>query len=277
MPGEFPFEAEPIAPEHTGRLRWAFSRAAKQAWCYYVPFLCCYSLPPGREVFVVERDRTVCLLVRRQTPNGPQTDLVIPPIPFSEGGLDALLKDLEGVNDRPVRILWVDEEDARRLGSARFTFRLKDREYLYDPARVAAASGRPYRDLRKRLRRFERRIPARFREMATGDIPACQALLRHWRRRQGRKHPFLLDWGYTKAALDRYGAWMREDLQGWCVEAEGRVVAFAMGGRMQGGLAHFFIAKTDPDIWGLSEYLRWQVCRWSSSSRGRSMTARTTR
>ena len=97
--------------------------------------------------------------------------------------------------------------------------------------------------------------------MTLGDAPACEQLLRYWRRRQGRKHGFLLDWGYTRAALERYGAWSREDLQGWCVELDGRLAAFGMGGRMQGGVANFFVAKADPDVWGLSEYLRWEVYR----------------
>lgn len=267
MVNQFPFEIEPIAIKHTGCLRKAFSKAKKRAWCYYVPFLCCYNLPPRREVFILERDQIIFLLVRRQTPKGYQTDLLIPPVPFSLPEFDCLLEDLKNVNEnRLVRILWVDEEDVRMIGETQFTFRLKDREYLYDPTLVAAASGRPFRDLRKRLRRFGK-YTACFREMELGDIQGCQALLRHWRRRQGRKHSFLLDWGYTKAALDCYGLWKQEDLQGWCVEANERVIAFAMGGRMQDGLAHFFIAKADPDIRGLSEYLRWEVCRSLSGYR----------
>ena len=262
MAGEFPFPAEPIAPAHARDLSGAFSAASKRAWCYYPPFLCCYSLPPGREVFVAERRGAVLLLVRRNTPDGPRADLLVPPLPLSVDVLESVLEDLRALNvSRPARILWADEEDVSRLPTDRFSHRLKDSEYLYDPSRIAEARGRPYRDLRKRLNRFRRCVPSRFHEMGAGDIAGCQDLLRHWRRRQGRKHGFLLDWGYTRAALDRYGEWGREDLQGWCVEVEGRVAAFAMGGRMQDDLANFFVAKTDPDVPGLSEYLRWEVYR----------------
>lgn len=268
MADDLLFGSEPLTPAHTDRLRRAFSDASKRAWCYYAPFLCCYSLPPGREVFLVERGGALWLPVRRTTSEGPQIDLLVPPLPFPGDAFDSILDDLMAVNgDRPFRILWVDEEDARRLPADRFTLRLKDAEYLYDPARVVAAPGRPYRDLRKRLRRFQRRVCAHFREMEEGDIPACEDLLRHWRRRQGRRRAFLLDWGYTRAALARYGEFSREDLQGWCVRVEGRVAAFAMGGRMQDGLASFFIAKTDPEVRGLSEYLRWEVCRSLSDYR----------
>jgi len=258
MAADLPFETEPITPQHTGRLRRLFSEAGKQAWCYYAPFLCCFSLPPRREVLVAERDGACCLLVRREA----HVDLMVPPVPFSGRVLNILLKDVNAINgDRSARILWVDEEDARLLPANQFELRLKDTEYLYDPARVASASGRPYRDLRKRLNRVRREFDVCFRDLQAEDLLACQHLLKHWRRRQGRKHPFLLDWGYTQAALSRYEAWDREDLRGWCVEIGGQVAAFAMGGRMQEKLANFFIAKSDPDVRGLSEYLRWEVYR----------------
>jgi len=91
------------------------------------------------------------------------------------------------------------------------------------------------------------------------DIPACHDLLIHWRKQQGRKRPFLLDWGYTKAALDRYGMWSPEDLQGWCLEIGDRLVGFAMAGAIQRNLANFFVAKADPGIYGASEMLRYKV------------------
>lgn len=258
---KLPFDAEPVGPEHTARLRRAFAAADKRCWCYYAPFLCCFSLPPGREVFVAEQDGALWLPVRRSGRWGARLDLLVPPIPFSDGALLEVMAEFRVANrGKPPRVLWVDGADAEQLPADRFSVRPKDAEYLYEPARVAAASGRPYRDLRKRLNRFRREARAEFREMRPEDVPACEALLRHWRGRQGRRRPFLLDWWYTRAALERYGAWPEEDLQGWCVTVEGRVAAFAMAGRMQAGLANFFIAKADPDVRGLSDYLRWAVC-----------------
>ena len=268
MDADLLLEARPVDPAHTGRLGRAFSKASKRLWCYYPPFIGCYSLPPGRVVLVAEHGGSLWLLVRRRTPDGDRVDLLVPPLPVPESGFGSALDALKAANGgRHPRILWVDEADAVRLPRDRFRLERKDSDYLYDPRCVAAATGPPYRDLRKRLRRFERlHIPA-FREMTPDDAPACEQLLRHWRRRQGRKHGFLLDWGYTRAALERYGEWPREDLQGWCVELDGRLAAFGMGGRMQEGVANFFVAKADPDVWGLSEYLRWEVYRCLSQFR----------
>lgn len=237
-------------------LRSVFARANKRAWCYFPPFLCAFSLPPNRVVRVCERGGCVCVLV--QKPDG--MDLLCPPVPFSEPVLLDVLRELRAHNGaRATRILWVDEEDAAQMSRAGFVFQEKDAEYLYDPGRIWAAQGSEFRDLRKQVRRFEGGGDARFRAMAAGDVPGCEGLLKHWRKRQGRKHPFLLDWGYTRAALNEFAAWTVPDLCGWCVELEGRIAGFALAGRMGETMAQFFVAKTDPDVPGLSMFLRYRV------------------
>ncbi len=254
--------ATPISPgRHGDAIRAAVETHGKSAWCYYVPFLCCYSLPPGREVRVVERDGALCLLVVHEGRRGRGADLMVPPLPLQIDTLQGLADELRPLNqDRPPRILWVDGDDRERLESAGFEVRPKEREYLYVPHAVADAQGRGYRDLRKRLRRFDRSYGgARFRRMEPEDAAGCHALLKHWRRRQGRRHPFLLDWGYTRAAVDRYADFSRDLLEGWCVEVGSRIAAFAMAGPIREGLASFFVAKADPELHGLSEYLRWRV------------------
>ncbi len=258
-----PFEAEPIRPMHTDRLQAIFASAVKSAWCYYAPFLCCFSLPPAREVFVAEHDGALWLPVRRaRRYGGVWFDLIVPPIPMSVEPLVAMLDEMRAINGgRRPRILWIDEADRRCLPAGRFEVRSKSYEYLYDPSKIAEAAGRPYRDLRKKVRRFRREVNAHFREMTSADVPACQTLLRYWRKRQGRKRDFLLDWGYTRSALSMYGHWNARELQGWCVDVGGRIAAFAIAGRMRAGLANFFIAKSDPDVRGLSEYLRMGVYR----------------
>ena len=147
----------------------------------------------------------------------------------------------------------------RCVDTERFALRDKDAEYVYDPSQITAARGRCFRDVRKRVRRFERAYAFRFRALTVWDVPDCFALLKHWRRRQGRRHPFLLDWGYTRAALDQFHFWSEDVLWGWCVEVAGRIEAFALAGDMHPNLAHFFVAKTNPDLPDLSYFLRWRV------------------
>ena len=246
----------PIEPSHGGYLRDVFLRADKRAWCYFPPFLCAFSLAPNRIVRVSELAGGACLFVQRPT----GIDLLAPPIPFDADALNRVVEKLAArQRGRPPRILWLDARDAESLDPQRFELRDKDAEYIYDPSQIAAAKGRLFRDVRKRVHRFERAHPSRFRALAARDIPHCIALLKHWRRRQGRRHPFLLDWGYTRAALDQFQRWSKEMLRGWCVEMDGQVQAFALTGEMQPDLAHFFVAKANPDLPDLSYFLRWRV------------------
>ena len=256
--------AVPISPGiHAAPIRGAVEACGKSAWCYYVPFLCCYSLRPAREVHVLDSGDTLCLLVVRNGDRGKGVDLMVPPLPLEAEVLRDVVDLLRPLNGgQAPRILWADQADADVLERQGYQVSPKEREYIYSPQRIMSAEGREYRDLRKRLRRFERaHAQARFRDLDVADTEACHVLLKHWRRRQGRKHPFLLDWGYTRAALDRYVEFDREDLRGWCVEVEGRVAAFAMAGPIREGLANFFVAKADPDVPWLSDYLRREVFR----------------
>lgn len=246
----------PIEPSHGGYLRDVFLRADKRAWCYFPPFLCAFSLAPNRVVRVGEIAGGTCLFVQRPT----GIDLLAPPIPLDAEVLNRVVEKLAAhQRGRPPRILWVDARDAALLDAQRFELRDKDAEYIYDPSQIASAKGRLFRDVRKRVHRFERAHPSRFRALGARDIPHCIALLKHWRRRQGRRHPFLLDWGYTQAALGQFHRWSKEMLRGWCLEIDGQVQAFALTGEMQPDLAHFFVAKANPDLPDLSYFLRWRV------------------
>ena len=260
-------DAEPIAPRHTRRLRTVFSSAAKQAWCYYPVFMCCYSLPPGRRVYVIERDGAVWLPIRRETRDGPQVDLLVPPVPFSLDAVESFAEEAGRDSPRPLRVQWVDGSDARQMTAGAFSLRPKGAEYVYDPRQLAAAKGRAYRDVRKRVNGVRRLGSTRLREMNAGDGAACMELLEYWRRRRGRRNGFLLDWGYTRAAIERYGQWQPDELQGWVFDLGGRVAGFAMAGGITEDTASFFILKTDPDIAGLAEYMRWEVCRALSGFR----------
>ncbi|OGG43817.1 MAG: hypothetical protein A3F84_20190 [Candidatus Handelsmanbacteria bacterium RIFCSPLOWO2_12_FULL_64_10] len=269
------------------RFKSSFLAHRKRAWCYYVPFLLSYSLPPDRPLLWDLREGGLCLFIRRRARDregnsgaerdgqerlagrtswerleeGERTDLMIPPLPCSEGALASCLDLAQRQNpDRRLRVLWADAEDAERLRAAGFEVAFKEEEYIYDPSAIAHAEGHAFRDLRKRVRRFERAYPCVFRRMTPSDRDGCESLLRLWRRTQGRKRSFLLDWGYTRAALRLVGEVSEEDLSGWVVEAGGEVRAFALAGEMSEELANFFVAKSDPAVRGLSEFLRWRVC-----------------
>ena len=91
---------------------------------------------------------------------------------FPAPSLVAMLDEIRAINGgRCPRILWLDEEDRRRMAPDGLEVMIRSREYLYEPSKVAAAAGRPYRDVRKRLRRIRRDADPHFREMTPADVP----------------------------------------------------------------------------------------------------------
>jgi hypothetical protein len=134
----------------------------------------------------------------------------------------------------------------------------RDNEYLYDPNVVFGLEGGRFRDIRKKINKATRKKPIFF-QMEKNDVPAALEALGKWRSLQGRKNKFLLDWGYTRAALNSIGDFDIEDLMAWGLEIEKKLVGFSMAGPINQNTACFFVAKTVIGIDGLSEYLRWKT------------------
>ena len=256
LPGDF----REISVDDTDRLLQMFDSADKRAWCYYTPFLNCYHLPPGRSVLVGTFESSTCILSRTDRKQVIY-NWVVPPVPFDGGTMDRLSNTLREMTTVDPRVQWCDEADAGQASKHGFKAEEKEQEYMYNPSQVAEMEGPAYKELRKRFTRANRRYEPTVDEMTREDVPACHDLLKRWRKLQGRKHSFLLDWGYTRAALDRFGDWSVRDLNGWCVKVDGRISAFGMAGRMRSDQACFFVAKSDPELPGLSEVLRVHIYR----------------
>jgi len=255
-----------IEPGDTGFLREVFSASNKSSWVYFPPFLCTYSLPPARPVYALETNGFSVIIQYISRGGEDRIDLIIPPLPLSDYALEWLGEFVLYLsryrNQSQLRILWVDDED-KNLLSEKFgnsiEFQVKDSEYLYDPSLNWNMKGQKFRDFRKRVHRVQRLNPV-FKEMSIGDVGSAYTLMKEWRKLQGRKNGFLLDWGYTRSALETFHQFSQKDLSVWNIEIEGNLKAFAMAGPINMTTACFFIAKSDPRIIGLSEYLRWRVC-----------------
>jgi hypothetical protein len=250
----------PLSLGDAARFAAAVAEHGKRIWCYYFPFLVCYGCTGPRRVLWAEAEGSLCAFLVRERAGRKHTDLLFPPLPATPEAATACLQSTDDANgDHSGRVLWADGHDAKALGHlAGLRAAPKEVEYLYDVERVCGLQGRPYRDLRKRVRRFERENDYDWREYREDDAEACHSLLRRWRRLRGRRVRPVIDMGYSKAALELYGRFRREDLLGRVLTLGGKAAAFCMGGRMAPGLANFFIAKSDPEVFGLSEFARWR-------------------
>jgi hypothetical protein len=261
-------ELNTLALADASVLRKAFRQNGKAIWCYYFPFLFCYGRSNVREMLWHCAGDSLCVFLLRERRDGPRIDLFVPPLPFSAVATSDCFDLMNEFNsDRSARILWTDEGDASHFAATGgFEVSLKEREYMYDPRCVSELKGHQYKDLRKRTRRFQRANDHVWRELRPEDTNGCIELLRKWKKTQGRKRTHLLDMGYTRAAIELYPEFEREDLSGWVVLMDGEVRAFCMGGEISDTVASFFAAKSDPEIYGLSEFSRWCFCREMAGS-----------
>ena len=253
--------AKPISPDDVPRLREVFSNNSKDNWCYFAPFLVSYSLFPKRLIYWYKKNGSTVLFQQKRVRDSYMVELMLPPCPLDRNGLRLMSDIMINIGQMRTKILWVNESEKHVLESAfgdQIIFDIKEKEYIYDPNLIHEMKYGHYKDLRKRVHAVERLDPV-FRHLESTDIGDGMKLLRNWRAIQGRKGNFLLDWGYTLNALENFSEFSRKDLYSWVVEIQGRISALAMAGPIDDRTACFFIAKSDTNIYGLSEYLRWKV------------------
>lgn len=242
-------------------LREMFSFNSKDNWCYFAPFLVSYSLFPRRVIFWYEMEGSYIFFQKSNEKDKKTIQLMFPPCPLDENGLKIISDIVSDVNYVNTKILWVNESEKRILEAVfkdRITISLKEEEYIYDPNLIYNMKGGDYRDLRKRVNSVRKMNPV-FRQMQSSDVRPSMELLKKWRSKQGRKRDFLLDWGYTVNALNNFAKFSNEDLYSWVLEIQDGISAIAMAGPFNDESACFFVAKSDTEIYGLSEYMRWKV------------------
>jgi len=252
-----------IALEDLPRLSSACERASTSLWASYPPFLLSYGQSQARAVLVGEVDAALVILLRRKVRGRDHLDLVIPPLSQRSrrayeayaSFLNALLS-LNGP-DAETRLLWSDLQTAEGLSHwLGWRTRLYDREYLYGRRAVLAMEGERFRTLRKRINRCEREVAPEARPYAPNDHDACVQLLKEWQdRRQDIVGP-VLDFAYTRAALDLAADIPERFMTGIVLEVAGGIRAFAFGGPIRPGVGQFFLLKSDPAIRGLAESAR---------------------
>ena len=250
-----------ISVEEISLLKEIFNQIGRESWAYFAPFLACYSLPPKRPLYLVKSSDFFCLFQYSRRVNRERIDLVIPPSMLTAEVKKYLLGMKDFLQQPDMRILWIDSSDVctlKGLFGRNIEIQEKEDEYIYDPKVVFELSGEKYKDARKRINNISKKDPVFF-ELEEDDVPAALDVLDKWRSVQGKKNKFLLDWGYTRAALNSVGRFDGEDVKSWGLEIDKNLVGFSMAGPINQRTACFFVAKTLLGLKGVSEYLRWRT------------------
>ena len=240
------------------RFKEAFAAADKRVWCYYFPFLLCYSRSPSRSILWMQERGSLAVFLARGAQR-PRLDVLFPPIPMQGEALRACVDIVNEWNgDRSGRILWVDKADAAAIWRAGgWAVRLKEEEYVYSPGELSGLGGGRWRTVRRNVERVARLPGLQIRDYRADDAETCRQLLARWEVTQGRRHTRVLDRGYTLACLELAPCLRVPNLVGEVILVDGKVVGFAFGGEMRRGMASFFIAKADTSVRGLSYFQRW--------------------
>ena len=256
-----------LIPDLNTRIKNNIEIGNKKSWAYFSPFLIAYNLYPKRSLYLLEDNSADIVFQYSKNNVRERIDLIIPPFNLNNQSLNWIDAFAELISNElsqdSLRIMWVDEDDKNCLSNHfgdRLVIEKEDQEYIYDIKSVVSMIGSDFKDLRKSVNKILKMNP-KFRKMEYKDTSKAMELLKFWRKSQGRKNDFLLDWGYTKNALMIFSEFSKNDLYSWCIEIDNKMVGFAMAGPMTKDIANFFIIKTDTNISGLSLYLRWRVLK----------------
>jgi len=245
--------------EFEPRLTAAFTEHGKQLWVYYFPFLYCYSRTSGRQILYTSYGGSHLLFLERESERGRQLDLVIPPIPFSGEAVE-FARDLIASRrrPRPGRILWVDEQDGAGLRDWGAEVLAKEEEYIIEPKRILGPDAGLPRRLRRKLKKAEEE-PLDFVPFGPEHRTAAHELLERLVQNAGEGP--LLDIDYTQESISRARSLTERGMLAFAALHAGKLAGFAFGGRMTNEMANFFVLKTDPEVPGLAEWLRFQFLR----------------
>lgn len=229
-------------------------------WFYYAPFLYFQGLSINRRVLLKEINGKIQIFLWRLKDNIENISLFfINPLTKPDEIYD-LIKFLKDINESNNSIIsFLSEKDMEILSHRNdIEIELIGREYIYSREEVVHMKGGSYRDLRKKIYRFERSYPIILRKFQIGDSLALQNLYTRWLSFQSTKYMELYDSYYTENVLKKLDDLLRLDIDILIAEVENKVIGFIMGSKMNDRCSNAFIMKTDNTYDGLSYYLKYK-------------------
>ncbi len=245
-------------PRDLPRHRRAMEESQRVGFASYLPGLLASQRDGRRRILLGEDDGALCIYRWNLRDDAPRLDLLFPPLPFDSAVLKRGLQRLDDYNhDRRGRVLKVDADEVAQLeAGGRLRARPRKRQYLYAPAVYGDLAGNRFRTLRRNVRRVAALNGLETRRWTLADLPACGDLLARWRRHHRASHGTRGGVGTSRRVLELAAEFGAPDLHGEVILLDGRLVAFAFGGRIRGVHGAFLEARADPAIPGLSYFQR---------------------
>lgn len=182
--------------------------------------------------------------------------------------IDALIDDAKDYG-HPMRLLGVtcdrkEELEAYYPGQFRFEERRASFDYLYEVNRLADLGGKKLQSKRNHCNRFEQNYPDWSVEPITAEtLPLCRTLSEDWFAQYDGETSEEHDFRIEKIALTRaFDDFHALGMEGLLLRAEGRVVAFTMGNRIQEDTFDVNFEKAFSDVQGAYPVINREFARY---------------
>ena len=244
------------------RYKEKLQKSETLAWCYYFPFLFFFAKSKDKELLIEEIDESIVIyFLRNSNAKKPILELFCPPFPMNEEVLQKAQEKIYKYRGKNIsNILWVDEKD-KELVSKYFNIISREEEYIFSYANTQSLIGSKFKNLRYNLKSFNANKNIELRDYSIDDYFSCLPLLKEWNTKQRDKYESIDDFEYTKNCLRLSHKFAKKDLFGKVVLVDNIIKAFAFAGEMYENIGNLFIVKTDPNIKGISYYIKLEILK----------------
>lgn len=256
----FPTIGRKLNLDHLQEYKERLSISNNISWGYYFPFLYMFSKSNKRDLLVekIEGSFVIYMLAHERTEH---LFLYFPPLPMDEKVLKKAQEKIYGLKgSKRSTLLWIDEND-KSITYKHFILTRREDEFIYNYEKIKDLKGSKLKNLRYNLKRFEKDYEYTIRDYTIRDYFSCIKILKKWKGIQNGKYRRFFDDEYTKNCLRFSHRFDKKDLFGKVIIIAGEIKGFAFGGEVYKGVANIFVVKSDPDIKGLSYFLKFKFLK----------------
>lgn len=237
-------------------------------WFYYTPFIYFQGLSKDRKVLIKQINGHKQVFLCRIKDNRETVSLFYINPETSGPEINNLINFLQRVNhDGSVKISFLSENDIAKIDKKLLmNVEVTGKEYIYDKEMVTGLKGRYFRDLKKKLNKFQSNYDnIIIRSYKPGDSLAIQNLYTKWLANQSPKYHNLYDNYYTSQVIANMDGLLLLDVKILIAELDEKAVGFIMGGAINNYISNAFVMKTDIEHNGLSYYLKYKFIEYANT------------
>lgn len=246
-----------IRAEDHDRFQAAMEQADIKSHHYYFPRLLFGGQRERRLLLFEEVSGSILLYGLQQRASGLDLNLYVPPFPFQTSALQwAMARMREFNKGRAGRIDWVQQKDAPVIASHGFSVSLREREFIYDRAAVAALQGSDFARVRRYLANMKKYEGLAVRTFTPADEQGCMALYRKFRTQLQAKGVEPKGFSAMANCLKGADRLPLSRLHGEVFEVDGTIHAYSFGGPINTVYGCVFLTVSDHDFPGFAYALR---------------------